>query len=264
MSDDMTDMPMDMGPSAPPAPVDAAPKGTGLGTSFNGFVYSPARQSTPADVPGAFSFHIKGPDGRALTRYQPYESKLVVFYLIRSDLTDYQLLDPAMREDGTWTVGLPALRPGSYRSYVTFAAPDASQGTPEVYALSAPLTVPGTAANAAIPAPTPTSATDGYDLALSGRLTSGTSLALSVDITKGGISVPYFQPYLDGYAHLAAFRVGDGAFAHVLSTGRTGGPGGVGPLTARTLFPESGTWRLFVQFNGGSTLHTAAFTVHVA
>jgi hypothetical protein len=242
----------------------AAPTGNGLASSFGGYVYLPSTDSAPADSPSTFTFHITGPDDHALTRYQPYESKLVVFYLIRSDLTGYRELDPTMREDGTWTVALPALPPGSYRSYVTFAAPDSSQGTPLLYALSKPLTVAGHAATALLPSPSPTTATDGYTLTLAGTLKAGASVPLSVGITSGGKPVAYFQRYLDGYAHLTAFHVGDGAFAHVLSTGRSGGQNGNGPLTARTLFPESGTWRLFVQFETGSKMHTAAFTVNVS
>jgi hypothetical protein len=256
---------MDMNLVAPVTVAEAAPLGTGLGADYGGYVYLPSAASVPANTPSEFSFHITGPDDHALTRYQPYESKLVVFYLIRSDLTGYRELDPTMREDGTWFVPLPALPPGTYRTYVTFAAPDASQGTPLLYALSRPLTVPGRAAAAAVPASgtTTTATADGYALTLSAQPEAGTRIPLFLDITKDGKPVDYFERYLDGYAHLSAFRVGDGAFVHVLSTGRDGGPNASGPLTAQALFPERGSWRVFVQFEIGDRLHTAAFTLNV-
>lgn len=267
---------MDMGSMAgmptTPAIADAAPTGTGLAAGYSGYIYLPATASVPADTATRFDFHITGPDDHALTRYQPYEGKLVMFYLIRSDLTGFRQLDPTMHEDGTWTVGLPALAPGSYRTYVSFAAPDSSQGTPLAYSLSAPLTVPGpaAAANAAPPAPVSSVTVDGYTLKLSGALKAGTTNQLALDVTKGGKPVEYFDRYLDGYAHLTAFRAGDGAFAHLLATGRASGassapstPSAPGPLTTRALFPESGTWRLFVQFETGGTLHQAAFTIDV-
>ena len=241
----------------------AAPTATGLADSYGGYVYLPSVATVPANAPSAFTFHITGPNDHALTRYQAYESKLVVFYLIRSDLTGYRMLDATMREDGTWTVALPALAPGSYRTYVTFAAPDSSQGTPLLYTLSKPLSVPGHAADTPLPVQAETTTVDGYSLTLSGALKAGASIPLNVDITSGGKPVRYFERYLDGYAHLTAFHSGDAAFAHVLSTGRSVGTGGNGPLTAQTLFPESGTWRLFVQFEIGGKLHNAAFTVHV-
>jgi hypothetical protein len=254
---------MDMpSPSLAP-PAEAAALSTGLADNDAGYIYLPAADTVAAGTPGGFSFHITGPDDHALTRYQPYESKLVVFYLIRSDLTGFRELDPTMRQDGTWTVELPALAPGTYRTYVSFAAPDSSAGTPKHYELSHPLTVPGRAANAALPAPSQSTTTDGYTLSLSGALQAGTTIPLAISVTSSGKPVTYFDRYLDGYAHLTGFHVGDTAFAHMLSTGRSGGPDGSGALTAQALFPESGTWRLFVQFETAGNLHTAAFTVDV-
>jgi hypothetical protein len=201
-----------------------------------------------------------------VTRYQAYESQLVTFYLVRSDLTEFRQLEPTMRQDGTWTVELPALPAGSYRTYISFAAPDSSEGTPLVYSLSAPLSVAGSGANAAaaLPAPASSVTVDGYSLKLSGALKAGVTDTLALDVTNGGKPVLYFDRYLDGYAHLTGFREGDGAFAHLLATGRAGGAGGSGALTTRALFPESGTWRLFVQFETGGKLHEAAFTVTVS
>ncbi|MGH6654105.1 MAG: hypothetical protein ACRDVE_02735, partial [Actinocrinis sp.] len=189
---------------------------------------------------------------------------LVVFYLIRSDLSGFRQLDATMREDGTWTVALPALPPGTYRTYVTFAAPDSSVATPKRYVLSHALTVPGHAAAAQpLPKPFASTSTDGYAVTLSGAAKSGTTSSLAIGVVKGGKPIDYFERYLDGYAHLTAFHAGDDAFAHVLSTGRSGGAGGSGALSAQTVFPESGTWRVFVQFEIGDKLHTATFTVNV-
>ena len=131
------------------------------------------------------------------------------------------------------------------------------------YELSHPLTVPGQSANAALPAPSQSATTDGYTLKLSGALKSGANIPMAISVTSGGKPVVYFDRYLDGYAHLTGFHVGDTAFAHTLATGRAGGPNGSGALTEQVLFPESGTWRLFVQFETAGKLHTAAFTVAV-
>lgn len=256
--DDMGDM-AGMPTVAPIA--QAQPRANGLAAGVDGYVYLPSAETVAANRPGPFTFHITGPDDHALTRYQPYESKLVIFYLIRSDLSGFQRLDATMREDGTWTVALPALAPGTYRTYVTFAAPDSSVATPKMYVLSHALTVPGHAAAAQrLPKPSASVNTDGYAVTLSGVAKSGETSSLAVGVTKGGKPVDYFVRYLDGYAHLTAVRAGDDAFAHVLSTGRSGGSGA---LTAQTVFPESGTWRVFVQFEIGDTLHTAALTVTV-
>jgi hypothetical protein len=259
----MADMPgMSGGPGAPttPALAAAAPTGTGLADSVGGYTFVPSADTVPAGAPSTFTFRITGPDGHAITRYQPYESRLVVCYLIRSDLTGFRYIDVAMRQDGIWSASLPALPAGSYRAFVTFAAPDASHGTPLVYDLSRPFTVPGAASGAPLPAPTSTITVDGYTVTLAGNPVPGRSVPLTVTVAKGGRPVESLDRYLDGYAHLTAFHSGDLAFARILSIGGIG-PGGA--LTAEATFPESGAWRVFAQFDLAGTVHTAAFTLTV-
>ncbi|WP_273942079.1 hypothetical protein [Kutzneria chonburiensis] len=168
---DMADMPGMTGmPSAPTAPAiaDAAPSDTGLSASQGGYSFVPTDLS--ADT---FTFHINGSDGRAVTRYQPYESRLVVGYLVRSDLSSYHLLDPAMQQDGTWRGRLPALHPGSYRAFVTFAAPDSAHGTPLHYTLSQRLTIPGSEPDVPLPPAENSTTVDGFTVSLAGKPTAG-------------------------------------------------------------------------------------------
>src|SRR5437764_7754939 len=116
--DDMAGM--SMAPTVSPM-AEAQPAGDGLASSVNGYSFVPTADSVPAGAPATFDFHISGPGG-PVTRYKPYLSQLMLFDLVRSDLTGYQHIDPAMRQDGTWSAQLPALSPGSYRAYVTSAA----------------------------------------------------------------------------------------------------------------------------------------------
>ena len=259
----MADMPgMSAVPVAPttPAPAYAAPAGTGLAGSVGGYTFVPSADTVPAGTPSTFTFHITGPDGHAITRYQPYQSKLMLGYVIRSDLTGFQYVDAAMRQDGTWSAALPALPAGSYRAYVTFAAPDAGHGTPLVYDLSRPITVPGAASAAPLPAPIASTTVDGYTVTLAGNPVPGQSVPLTVTVSQAGRPVESLNRYLDGYAHLTAFRAGDLARARIRSVGRIA-PGGA--LTAEATIPESGTWRVFVQFDLADAVHTAAFTLTV-
>jgi hypothetical protein len=257
------DMP-GMGEPTGPKIAAAVPADNGLHGGIGGYSYVAGAATPTAGAAAPFTFHITGPSGKPVTRFQPYEGQLLEFYLVRADLGDFRMLTASMRDDGTWTVSLPALAAGSYRTYVTFAAPDSSVGTPLSYSLSQPLTVAGAATSAALPAAVATATVDGYTLTLSGTPHHGTDADLGVAVTRNGKPVQQFDRILDGYAHLTAFRAGDAAFARALSTGRSaGGPSGAGALTARILFPESGTWRLFVQFETSGAEHTAAFTVDV-
>lgn len=128
-----------------------------------------------------------------------------------------------------------------------------------MYQLSSPFTVPGTAATTATA--TATASTDGYDVSVTGVPAAGISGPLTVDVMKDGKLVTSFQRFLDAYVHLTAFHAGDLAFAHILSLG--GVQQGGGTMTAEALFPESGMWRVFAQFELDGVVHSAALTVNV-
>lgn len=268
--DPMADMPgMAHAPSTRPttAVVPADPAGTGLAASRDGYTFVPSTGTVAAGA-AAFTFHVTGPDGRAVTSYQPYESKLVQCYVIRSDLTGFRYLDAAMNQDGLWSAPLAQLPAGAYRAFVTFAAPDAGHGTPLLYDLSRPFTVTGPAGGSTEPAASAAPPTvephapsmDGLTVTLAGTPARGRTAPLTVTVVKDGHPVESFNRYLDGYAHLTAFHEGDLARARIESAGAIGQGG---TLTASATFPESGTWRVFAQFDQGGAVHTAAFTVTV-
>lgn len=247
--DGMDGMPGMAGMTTLAAPAQAAPTGDGLAGAVGGY-------RLVLDAGSPFTFRITGPDGATVTRYQPDESTLVQFDLIRSDLTGYQHLDPAMRQDGTWVVTPSTLPPGAYRAYVSFAAPNASAGTPKHYLLSQPFTVPGPATES----PAIGADVGGYSVTLSGEPVAGRTGALRVGISSGGRPVGYLQRYLDGYAHLTAFHSGDLAAARLSPAQR---PTAQAELTSQAWFPEPGTWRVFVQFRTSGPVLTAGFTITV-
>lgn len=239
--------------------------GTGLSATDGGFTFDPVVTSgLAANTPFALHFKIMGASGAALTSFVPDQTKLMHFYLIRSDLTGFQHVHPTMAADGTWSADLAALKPGTYRAYVAFNAKNAS-GATVAEVLSKALTVPGHAATGTLPAPATSTTVDGYTLTVSGEMMAAMSHTLTITVTKNGQPVTNLQPYLETYAHLTAIHAGDLAFAHLHPVGAaamsdTGGP----TLTFQTLLPDSGDWRFFVQFQTGGTLHTAAITLHVA
>lgn len=240
----------------------AAPAGTGLSSSLHGYSLVPSARTVAVGKSSEYDFRVVGPNGKPVTRYQPYEGGFVICYVIRSDLTEYSYLQPAMRQDGTWAVTLPALPAGSYRTFATFAAPDSSQGTPLLYQLSSSFIVPGRAQASPAPAPVASTTTsDGYTVSLTGSPKAGVSTPLSLVVSKGGNVVESFQRFLDSYVHLTAFHAGDLAFAQILSLG--GVDASTGSVTAEARFPEAGTWQVFAQFEAAGSVHTAVLTVDV-
>lgn len=238
--------------------------GTGLSPSDGGFTLAPVDIVTlSAGTPLTLHFKIIDARGTAITAFEPDQTKLMHFYLIRSDLTGFQHVHPTMAADGTWSANLAALTPSSYRAYVAFNAKNAS-GTVVAEVLSQALVVPGAAHAVTLPPAASTTSVDGYTLTASGEMMHAMTHTLTIAVSKNGAPVTDLEPYLQTYAHLTAIHAGDLAFAHLhpesaAAMSDTGGP----TLTFQTSMPESGDWRFFIQFQTGGVLHTAAITLHV-
>ncbi|NUS42968.1 MAG: hypothetical protein HOQ24_04675 [Mycobacteriaceae bacterium] len=237
------------------------PGGDGLSAEASGLRFVPATETLPAGQPSEFRYAITGSDGKPVTSFEPDQTKLMHFYLVRSDLTGFQHIHPTMAADGTWSARLTPLQPGSYRAYASFT-PAATDAMPLV--LSKQVIVPGEAALTALPVPAGTAAADGYTLTLStDRFASGTEQRFTVAVSRDGKPVNTLQPYLGTYAHLTAFRAGDLAFAHLHPHDDVRGDSGGPTLNFEAMLPAPGTWRLFLQFQTDGVLHTAATTVTV-
>lgn len=233
------------------------PSGTGLASSSDGFTLV---ASTTAS---SISFRIEDEMGMAVTSFQPDQTKLMHLYIVRSDLTGYQHVHPTMAADGTWSAKLATMQPGTYRAYASFVTADSSGSTVDLV-LSSRFTVPGTPSAATpLPAAATSTSVDGYTVTVSGELMSGMEHALTATISKNGMPVTDLQPYLDTYAHLTAFHEGDMAFAHLHPQGTVNGDHGGPTLTFDAAMAASGNYRLFLQFQTGGVLHTAAITMHV-
>ncbi len=88
---------------------------------------------------------------------------------------------------------------------------------------------------------------------------------LTLSIDRDGKSVDDLQPYLGAYGHLVAVRASDLAYLHVHPMGEPGdGSTNPGPdIVFHTTFPSAGAYRLFLDFQHGDVVRTAAFTVNV-
>jgi hypothetical protein len=242
--------------------MEPAATGDGLAAEKSGYRMTARSVGLPAGKAVGYRFGIAGPDGRPVTRFAVDQTKRMHFYAIRSDLTGFQHLHPTMGGDGTWTAPLAALRPGTWRLYASFV-PDSGAGKGKNFVLSRTVRVPGTATASPLPKASGTTTVDGYTVTVKGAPMAGMAHQLTATVTQNGRPVTDLQPYLGTYAHLTAFHQGDLAFAHLHpETEAEGGHGGP-TLSFHAEFARSGDWRLFLQFQTGGTLHTAALTLHV-
>ena len=92
-------------------------------------------------------------------------------------------------------------------------------------------------------------------------LEAGEEAQLTFRVTRGGRPVRDLQPYLGAYGHLVALHAPDLAYSHVHPDGEDRAPGAI---TFDTELDERGAYRLFLQFQTGGRVHTAAFTQTVS
>ncbi|MEU7423754.1 hypothetical protein [Streptomyces sp. NPDC040750] len=242
--------------------MDHMASGNGLSDTQDGYRLTSKDTTAPPGWQNAYRFTVTGPDGKPVTGFALDQTKRMHLYAIRSDLTGFQHVHPTMAADGTWTAALSSLTPGSWRLFASFT-PDAGPGKGKEFVLLHTVTVPGNATKTPLPAPSTSTQTDGYTVTVKGEPMAGMAHTLTVRIAKDGRPVTDLQPYLDTYAHLTAFHEGDAAFAHLHPTTKVSGDHGGPGLTFHAELPTSGNWRLFLQFQTGGTLHTAALTLHV-
>ncbi|MFE6741455.1 hypothetical protein [Streptomyces tubercidicus] len=242
--------------------MDHMAAGNGLSDNKDGYRLTSKDTTLTADKQAAYRFTVTGPDGKPVTDFAIDQTKRLHFYAIRSDLTGFQHVHPTMAADGTWTADLDTLAPGSWRMFASFT-PDRGSGKGTAFVLSRTVSVPGTATKTPLPTATKAAEADGYTVTVKGKPMAGMEHPMTVTITKGGKPVTDLQPYLDTYAHLTAFHQGDTAFAHLHPTTKVNGDNGGPELSFNAELPTSGNWRLFLQFQTGGKLHTAALTLNV-
>jgi len=184
-------------------------------------------------------------------------------YLIRSDLSGFQHLHPTMANDGTWTASVGPLQPGAYRAYVAFVAVSSSGDTASLI-LGDKVTVTGTGAAVGLPAPSTTTQVDGYSLTMVGTpLTAGATGSVTFLVKKAGLLVTDLEPYMSSFGQLTAVHEGDLALTYPLAQGDAK-TGLGGPSLSFTAAPaKAGNWRMFIQFQTGGAVHTAAITVAI-
>ncbi|WP_045746265.1 hypothetical protein [Actinoplanes rectilineatus] len=254
-----------VGPSTDPAPVShghaptespvpALPGGLqaalpgGLQVVEDGYRLEPLTTRLGLDAAQPFRFRILGPDGAPVTAYTPNHEKDLHLIVVRRDLTGFQHVHPALDGDGTWSVPLAVTDPGQYRVFADF-----QPSGHEALTLGVDVPAPGDYQPVPLPAPARTAEVDGYTVTLTGDLVAGTSSPLTLTVSRDGQPVTDLQPYLGALGHLVVLRDGDLAYLHVHPSD---GPA----VTFSAEVPSAGVYRLYLDFQHGDKVHTAAFT----
>jgi hypothetical protein len=239
------------GPKPDRSTEDEAPMpiGEGVVAAAEGYRLVPAARQLAQDG-GTYRFVILGRDGRPQHDFTPLHDRLLHLIVVNRELTVFHHVHPTLAADGTWSVRLPAVGPGSYRAVADFHV----DGGPRL-ALGTDLVVPGEYRPTTPPAPARTVHVDGYDVTLASTQGRGGVDAIDLTVRTGGRLVTDLQPYLGASGHLVAMRAGDLAYAHVHPLEYEHGT-----IHFEATLPAAGRYRLFLDFKHGDEVRTAAFT----
>jgi hypothetical protein len=233
----------------------------GLQSTQDGYTLelSDSIATAQADVP--LRFRILSPTGAPVKRYVETHDKLLHLIVVRNDLAVFQHVHPTLDAEGTWHVPLNLARAGDYRVFADFMP----SGGPAL-TLGANLHVAGRYDPQPLPAAAATAQVDGFTVKLNGTPKAGEASMLTLSVDRDGKPVDDLQPYLGAYGHLVAVRASDLAYLHVHPMGEPGdGTTTPGPdIVFHTTFPSTGSYRLFLDFQHGGVVRTAAFTVNVS
>jgi hypothetical protein len=222
----------------------------GLAVSENGLTLELARGSAPQGRRVNLAFRIADRGGRTVRKFDVEHTKRMHLIVVRRDMTGFQHLHPVQHADGTWSVPVALRDAGTYRVFADFSAGG------RAYTLADDLAVDGAVRSAPLPDPVRSTVADGLRVSLTeGATRAGDESELAFTVTRGGRPIAVHD-YLGAKGHLVALREGDLAFLHVHPDEKS--------LRFMATFPTAGRYRLFLQFQAGGRVHTAAFTQAVA
>jgi hypothetical protein len=226
----------------------------GVASTAGGYTLTLGADRLPAGHQ-RLSFTVSDHDGAPVTAYDEQHERDLHLIVVRRDLTGYQHLHPTLdAATGEWSIDAE-LAPGAWRVLA-----DTKPAGGDAVVLGADLLVPGDFEPQPLGPDSLTAQVDGYDVTLDGSLVVGAETVLTATISRDGTPVTDLEPYLGAFGHLVSLRDGDLGYLHV-HPDEDGGPGP--RIGFHTEFPSAGRYRLFLDFQHGGAVHTAAFTVTV-
>jgi hypothetical protein len=260
------------GSGSPSVPTVAPAKTFHLGGFAPGAAVAPGK-------PVVVSFHIVLPSGQTLTHYRtgagPHTG--VHLIIVRDDLHVIIHKHPKIAADGTIRQVVVFPDPGRY--HVLVDAYPVIPATPQLvnFQLTASAKVTGKATNVPLPPPSSEVTVGGYQVKMlkAPRITALEPAFVTIRIRDAQGKSPALEPWYGALAHAIFFRVGSLAYFHThicapgapgcTSLGGASAPTGTGSangvLHVGILLPQTGRWRLFLQFQADHTILTAPFTL---
>jgi len=229
----------------------------GLAVTDSGLTLVAGSTAFTAGRKQPYTFRITAAGGAPVTTYAVVHDKPLHLVVVRRDLTGFQHLHPTMAPDGTWSIDLTLAAPGSYRAIADFTAVVGGQQTPATLGID--LTVAGSFAPVALPAPVTQATADGFTISYGGAPQTGATQPLMMTVTGPDGRPAALEPYLGAFGHLVVLREGDVGYVHVHPEPQLVD----GSVKFWLAAPGPGRYRMFFDFQVAGKVHTAGFTAIV-
>lgn len=214
-----------------------------------------------AGKPGDVSFRILDKSGALVKEYVEEQTKLLHLYVVRSDLSGFRHLHPALGDDGTWRARADLGEAGPWRVVAEFTP----GGTAQPIVLGKTVEVPGDWKRVTVPRGEQAAVGDDgvVQARLLGEGTVSDNGRLRLAITNLDGEPLTLGSYLGAAAHLTGFALESRGFIHVHPYGAPEITADGTVLTFHTTFTKPGDYRLFVQVRVDGLLHQLAVTATV-
>lgn len=235
-------------------------------------------EATPAAIkPGEkvrLRFQVFNPKtGAKVKQFAVMHEQLFHLFVVSQDMSEFQHIHPALEPDGSFTIDTVLPRPGYYKIYSDFYP---VEGAPQV--LQRNLVTAGYKADLfgsvphLMPDPALRKAVDGMviDLTLDpAEPIAGKPMRLKYNLTdaKSGEPVRDLTPYLGAWGHTLILSEDQSDYVHshpeeLVPEGEGASKAKGGPeVTFEAWLPRPGNYRVWSQFQRGSTLTTVSFTI---
>lgn len=216
--------------------------------------------ATPvAGQPIQLAMELKDPDGKRVTDLQVMHEKLLHMIVVSSDLSFFTHEHPTQRADGTLEHVLTLPHPGEYTVYADFT-PKGGAGAVASTTLSIAGAAPAPVALA--PVVLPASVSDGgftVDLRTDAPLSTSGATMLDFTIRDGSGPITDLRPYLGAKGHCVIVSADRKRYLH--SHPMDGGDAAT--VGFHTVFPDPGTYKIWVEFRPRGEPLRVSFTVDV-
>lgn len=229
--------------------------------------------------PVTVTYRVKNDQGKVIKNFETVHEKIMHFIIVRKDLGNFQHLHPTFNQStGEFSASVTFPTDGPYRMFLDFT-PGKTENNPMELAvtLNEDVNVGDMAKYRAI-AQTPDTATtktvNGYDVTINfpnrNNLKSLEEINFHLDISRNGQSVTNLETYLGALGHSVILLADTLDFIHTHPPEAGGGhmaaesPTASGPkISFAATLPESGTYKIFTQFQHQGQVQTVDYTISV-